>query len=405
MPVQLAVARRAHEASEVDDLGRRAHETAARLSRALTAARDLVDVPAWAPSMPGRLLAEVGEYTDVVIDRLLGKMRSNQAASSELIAMCELVVELQRCRSEQQLIMADERIRILTAAQRSDSMLGSQLDVDAVLERAAAVACRVCGLDRSMIFRMGNGYLHAASTYFTDHDEWAAQCHAHAEVHPVDLSARPLEAEMVRRRLPALMTDTLHDPQAFKPIVHRIRTSSYVAIPVLVNGKVTVTLHLDAYFRGREVDAGDRDTAAVFASSLGRALERAFTAEQLRSQRAALSELIRDTNRDLAMLAGESTVLTDASPTACATTTEPHRWVGTPATSVRQIGHQALASLTRREMEVLELMTTGATNVEIAQRFFVAEGTVKTHVKRILRKLNVGNRGQAVAMYHRCTSR
>jgi DNA-binding NarL/FixJ family response regulator len=55
--------------------------------------------------------------------------------------------------------------------------------------------------------------------------------------------------------------------------------------------------------------------------------------------------------------------------------------------------------LTAREREVLELMASGATNSQIARELVVSEGTVKSHVKRILRKLRVDNRAGAVARY------
>lgn len=52
--------------------------------------------------------------------------------------------------------------------------------------------------------------------------------------------------------------------------------------------------------------------------------------------------------------------------------------------------------LTRREQDVLQLMVTSATNRDIAAALNIAEETVRTHVKRILRKLNQSNRTQAV---------
>jgi DNA-binding CsgD family transcriptional regulator len=55
------------------------------------------------------------------------------------------------------------------------------------------------------------------------------------------------------------------------------------------------------------------------------------------------------------------------------------------------------AHLTRRELEVLTLLTDGLHNSEIADRLFVAEKTVAHHVSAILRKLGVSNRTQAVA--------
>lgn len=54
-----------------------------------------------------------------------------------------------------------------------------------------------------------------------------------------------------------------------------------------------------------------------------------------------------------------------------------------------------LASLTRREQEVLGLIVRGHSNAEMAETFVISEGTVKTHVKRVLSKLDVRDRTQA----------
>lgn len=55
-----------------------------------------------------------------------------------------------------------------------------------------------------------------------------------------------------------------------------------------------------------------------------------------------------------------------------------------------------LEALTPRETEMLEAMAEGLSNAEIAHRFFLSEATVKTHVRRILAKLHLRDRVQAV---------
>ena len=61
---------------------------------------------------------------------------------------------------------------------------------------------------------------------------------------------------------------------------------------------------------------------------------------------------------------------------------------------------ERLASLTDREREVLVEIAKGATNAEIAQTLYMAEGTVKTHIGRLLSKLDCRDRVGLVLLAH-----
>lgn len=52
--------------------------------------------------------------------------------------------------------------------------------------------------------------------------------------------------------------------------------------------------------------------------------------------------------------------------------------------------------LSKREMEVLNLMATGLSNLEIAEKLFVSQNTIKTHSSNIFEKLEVNRRIQAI---------
>jgi len=53
--------------------------------------------------------------------------------------------------------------------------------------------------------------------------------------------------------------------------------------------------------------------------------------------------------------------------------------------------------LTRREQEILAYLGQGLTNRELAEKLFIAENTVKNHIKNLLEKLLLHNRAQLVA--------
>jgi DNA-binding NarL/FixJ family response regulator len=71
------------------------------------------------------------------------------------------------------------------------------------------------------------------------------------------------------------------------------------------------------------------------------------------------------------------------------------RYVGGPAADSAA---RLLADLTPREREVLDLVVEGLSNAEVGRRLHLSEATVKTHVTRVLAKLGVRDRVQAVVL-------
>jgi DNA-binding NarL/FixJ family response regulator len=76
------------------------------------------------------------------------------------------------------------------------------------------------------------------------------------------------------------------------------------------------------------------------------------------------------------------------------------RYVGTRSAQVTPVTDVDV--LTEREREVLGLIACGLSNTEIAGRLYLAEGTVKTHVSRVLTKLGLRDRVQAVVYAYEC---
>ncbi|WP_092782158.1 response regulator [Actinokineospora terrae] len=106
--------------------------------------------------------------------------------------------------------------------------------------------------------------------------------------------------------------------------------------------------------------------------------------------------LLKDTPPDALVSALRSVASGDAVVSPSVTRRLLDRFLGPGGGELRDAS--MLDVLTEREREVLVLMAQGLSNTEIARKLFLSEATVKTHVGRVLSKLELRDRVQAVVL-------
>ncbi|WP_250282595.1 LuxR C-terminal-related transcriptional regulator, partial [Frankia sp. CiP1_Cm_nod2] len=255
-----------------------------------------------------------------------------------------------------------------------------------LLDQVCGELVQRCGFGRAVLSRVENGAWHPWMAYFGNGDEsWFARWIDR----PIPLEGMTPETGLLTDCRPAVVYDTANAPVYRPIIVESGRSKSYVVAPVMRGPEVVGFLHADHHPSSRRVDDVDRDVLWMFADGFSHVYERAVLTERLRTQRNHVREILSsavemmndfcDAGIDLSRYAGTGAMPGDGARPALVATAHPG------------------GDLTARESEVLELMVAGATNSVIAETLVIAEETVKSHVKHILRKLGAVNRSQAIA--------
>jgi len=206
-----------------------------------------------------------------------------------------------------------------------------------------------------------------------------------------------LEAEMIRHRRSLLVREALDNPHVHQGIQAVMHSRSYVAAPLISGSTVVAFVHADQNVDNGAVDEFDRGLVALFTEGLGLAFERVRMIEELAAVRSRLgqqSTALRDLMSEL-----DATEFV-ARPAIRASQHPPETPSADPTRRIGPIGSWC-EELTRREQQVLQLLASGLSNAQIADRLYITEGTSKTHVKHVLRKLGAETRAQAGAMFHR----
>jgi DNA-binding CsgD family transcriptional regulator len=249
-----------------------------------------------------------------------------------------------------------------------------------------------CGFGRAVLSRVVSETWRPWTAHFTDtaaDGSWFADWVDRS----IPLDALVLETQVFTEHRPAAVLDT-SDPRVYRPIiVDAGRSMSYVVAPVILAGEVVGFFHADHAPGQRRAGAVDRNVLWTFAQGFGLAYERLVLAERVQAQRERLHAALGSAE---ALMAAPGPALNLAwMPGEDGLRGEEEHIGARAAASDRPLDEE----LTDREGEVLRLLAVGATNAQIADQLVVAESTVKTHVRHILRKLQAVNRAQAISRY------
>ena len=291
------------------------------------------------------------------------------------------------------LVRHDDQVR---GAQEAINSLRGSVSAAVLAERAPIEAHRM-GFTRVLFSRIQRGTWFACSASAGADEELAHEMVSVGLAHPRPLSGDLPETEMVRRGAGILVRNAQSNPHVHPELVALTKTTSYVAAPVLSWGTPIALVHADRDTDESGVGPFDRDVLGTFAAGLGVAFERDLMVERLRAMRRAADEHLCAANA----LADDFTLdVWDLAETA-AKPLESLLSIDAPQPAVGRHERQPMGALTAREAEILRGLAAGKTNAQIAVSLVVTEGTIKTHVKHILRKLGATNRTEAVAKYHR----
>jgi DNA-binding CsgD family transcriptional regulator len=251
------------------------------------------------------------------------------------------------------------------------------------------------GLGRVLLSRVQGSLWVARSGSVAGNPDLARELVRVGSEYPGTLNGSMVETEAVRRLKPILVRDARGNSRVHRRLRDVIDSRAYVCAPLVVHGAVAGLIHADQEPGSGTVDSFDRDLLGMVAEGLGFAIERVVFLERLQDLRRRLDEHTR-TVSDLIdeFVSGEVELSGAAVPDLARQVPRPH------GLAWDDRGGEPSSGLTRRESDVLRRMAMGETNAQIAHRLFVSEGTVKSHVKHILRKLDAANRAEAVSRYH-----
>jgi DNA-binding CsgD family transcriptional regulator len=294
--------------------------------------------------------------------------------------------------------VAIERARLITA------ILTAQSDARGLLVRAQSLRAAAVGPStirlraatsvEALIRRLcteltGDLEFHCASYSLINSGTCTTHwVHPHRDtVEAATAGGRELSAEEIRcigRQRSAIIHASPGGPD--EPMAALLGASTFVVAPVITGSEVRALIHATRELPWT-VDTADTRLLDVVVSAFALIHRREELADRSQHQQQAIYTAARQ------LVADAETLADSGYPDlGIYESTRPQQPL--PVQTDPSIGKL----LTPRESDVLELIVAGASNTEIAEQLVITVETVKSHVKRVLRKLGAVNRSEAISL-------
>lgn len=304
-------------------------------------------------------------------ERLVTRERGARDDSASAIGQSPLTDFLQAQVEARQMRAGDRAdvVRSLTAGVRRMRKAGS---LQGLGRQACTELCDVLGFDSALLS-------------FVEDDGFVVEESDHGLGGPTVIPRRECAAERACIRLRDTTRTNDADMPASPGYRELLGSVHYLVAPVIAKSRVVALIHVGRRSEGG-VAAGDIDVLDAFASAYSLLHERMLNTEHVHQQRTSIA-------RAAARLTEEADRIAAA---AISFDVEYETRVEPPAMAADSV---LAAALSHRERQVFERLILGASNAEIADELVITVETVKTHVKRILRKIGAINRSEAIALY------
>jgi LuxR family transcriptional regulator, regulator of acetate metabolism len=290
----------------------------------------------------------------------------------DLLALEREIVEADYVRR------SDALERVADAVRR----LGEIGSPQGILDRAAEELGTNSALGRVVLGEVRGDALFVRSIWSAEDSEGAAVAVESLRGSPIRLEYPLVEDEVARGQRAQIVQARGARSRGARQLAEVLGWDSYVVAALVVQGDTVGLVHGDAGGGGAErpLDALDVEVLSRYAEGVAGVFERAVLREMLQQHHHELRSAVEWMSGRLGQLSGGFGDVSAVGAT---------------------IDSGLADALTARELEVLRLLARGQTNLEIARTLVVREGTIKYHVKNILRKLGATSRADAVARFAR----